>query len=113
VGFDASLNPYRGCEHGCAYCYARPTHEYLGFSAGLDFESRILVKIKAPELLRSEMARKTWKPQCLVLSGVTDAYQPIEGKLNSHVPACAFWPISATPFLSSQRIILSRGIATI
>jgi DNA repair photolyase len=81
VGFDASLNPYRGCEHGCAYCYARPTHEYLGFSAGLDFESRILVKVNAPELLRSELARKTWKPQCLVLSGVTDAYQPIEGKL--------------------------------
>ena len=81
VGFDASLNPYRGCEHGCAYCYARPTHEYLGFSAGLDFESRILVKTKAPELLRSELGHKAWKPQCLVLSGVTDAYQPIEGKL--------------------------------
>jgi len=81
LGFDASLNPYRGCEHGCAYCYARPTHEYLGFSAGLDFESRILVKTKAPELLRSELGHKAWKPQCLVLSGVTDAYQPIEGKL--------------------------------
>src|SRR6516165_11831816 len=81
LGFDASLNPYRGCEHGCAYCYARPTHEYLGFSAGLDFESRILVKVKAPELLRSELAHKTWKPQCVVLSGVTDAYQPIERKL--------------------------------
>jgi DNA repair photolyase len=81
VGFDASLNPYRGCEHGCAYCYARPTHEYLGFSAGLDFESRILAKIKAPELLRAELARPSWKPQCLVVSGVTDAYQPIERKL--------------------------------
>ena len=81
VGFDASLNPYRGCEHGCAYCYARPTHEYLGFSAGLDFESRILVKSGAPELLRLELERKTWKPQCLVLSGVTDAYQPVEKKL--------------------------------
>jgi len=81
VGFDASLNPYRGCEHGCAYCYARPTHEYLGFSAGLDFESRILVKSGAPELLRLELGRKTWKPQCLVLSGVTDAYQPVEKKL--------------------------------
>jgi DNA repair photolyase len=81
VGFDASLNPYRGCEHGCAYCYARPTHEYLGFSAGLDFESRILVKTRAPELLRVELNRPSWKPQCLVLSGVTDAYQPIEKKL--------------------------------
>src|ERR1700680_3962729 len=73
VGFDASLNPYRGCEHGCAYCYARPTHEYLGLSAGLDFESRILVKEKAPELLRAELTRLSWKSQCLVISGVTDA----------------------------------------
>jgi DNA repair photolyase len=81
VGFDASLNPYRGCEHGCAYCYARPTHEYLGLSAGLDFESRILVKEKAPELLRAELTRLSWKSQCLVISGVTDAYQPIERKL--------------------------------
>src|SRR6267378_2293655 len=81
VGFETSLNPYRGCEHGCAYCYARPTHEYLGLSAGLDFESRILVKEKAPELLRAELVRLSWKPQCLVVSGVTDAYQPIERKL--------------------------------
>jgi DNA repair photolyase len=81
LDFDASLNPYRGCEHGCAYCYARPTHEYLGLSAGLDFESRILVKPRAPELLRTELMRPSWKPQCLVLSGVTDAYQPIEKKL--------------------------------
>jgi DNA repair photolyase len=81
LDFDASLNPYRGCEHGCAYCYARPTHEYLGFSAGLDFESRILVKTRAPDLLRAELTHPSWKPQCLVLSGVTDAYQPIEKKL--------------------------------
>src|SRR6202051_2568099 len=81
VGFDASLNPYRGCEHGCAYCYARPTHEYLGFSAGIDFESRILVKQKAAELLGAELARSSWTPQTLALSGVTDAYQPIERKL--------------------------------
>jgi DNA repair photolyase len=81
VGFDASLNPYRGCEHGCAYCYARPTHEYLGFSAGIDFESRILVKPNAAELLAAELARPSWKPQHLALSGVTDAYQPIERKL--------------------------------
>jgi DNA repair photolyase len=81
VGFDASVNPYRGCEHGCAYCYARPTHEYLGFSAGIDFESRILVKPNAAELLFTELGKPSWKPQHLALSGVTDAYQPIERKL--------------------------------
>jgi DNA repair photolyase len=78
VGFDASVNPYRGCEHGCIYCYARPTHEYLGFSAGLDFESRILVKQDAPELLRRELSSPRWKPQVLAISGVTDPYQPVE-----------------------------------
>jgi len=81
VGFDASINPYRGCEHGCIYCYARPTHEYLGFSAGLDFETRILVKEDAPELLKQELMSPKWKPQVLAISGVTDAYQPIERKL--------------------------------
>ncbi len=81
VGFDWSLNPYRGCEHGCTYCYARPTHEYLGFSAGLDFESRILVKEDAPELLRAGIAHPRWQPVPLVLSGVTDPYQPVERKL--------------------------------
>src|SRR5690349_3848700 len=81
IGFRASINPYRGCEHGCAYCYARPTHEYLGFSAGLDFESRIMVKENAPELLRRELASPKWQPQFLALSGVTDCYQPIERKL--------------------------------
>ena len=81
VGFETSLNPYRGCEHGCIYCYARPTHEYLGFSAGLDFESKIMVKTNAPELLRTELESPRWSPQTLVLSGVTDPYQPIERKL--------------------------------
>ncbi len=81
IPFRVSLNPYRGCEHGCAYCYARPTHEYLGFSAGLDFESRILVKERAPELLREELAASSWEPQWLALSGVTDAYQPVERRL--------------------------------
>jgi len=76
-----SLNPYRGCEHGCAYCYARPTHEYLGFSAGLDFETRIMVKEDAPELLRRELASPAWEPQTIAISGVTDAYQPIESRL--------------------------------
>ncbi|MDA8016021.1 MAG: PA0069 family radical SAM protein [Thermoanaerobaculia bacterium] len=81
VPFDVSLNPYRGCEHGCAYCYARPSHEYLGFSAGLDFESRILVKEDAPELLRRELTSPNWAPQTLALSGITDPYQPVEKKL--------------------------------
>src|SRR5215831_4869775 len=81
VPFEASLNPYRGCEHGCVYCYARPNHEYLGFSAGLDFETKILVKEDAPDLLRRELASPRWKPQVIAISGVTDAYQPIERRL--------------------------------
>jgi DNA repair photolyase len=81
VGFEASLNPYRGCEHGCIYCYARPTHEYLGMSAGLDFETKILVKHDAPALLRRELESPKWRPRVLSLSGVTDPYQPIERKL--------------------------------
>jgi DNA repair photolyase len=80
VGFDASINPYRGCEHGCVYCYARPTHEYLGFSSGLDFETKIMVKEDAPELLRCELASPKWKPQLVALSGNTDCYQPVEKK---------------------------------
>ena len=81
VGFETSINPYRGCEHGCIYCFARPTHEYLGFSAGLDFESRIMVKLDAAELLEAELSSSKWKPQVLMMSGVTDPYQPIERKL--------------------------------
>lgn len=81
VGFDASVNPYRGCEHGCVYCYARPTHEYLGLSSGLDFETKIMVKEDAPHLLRRELSSKKWRPRILGLSGVTDPYQPIEAKL--------------------------------
>ena len=80
VGFDASVNPYRGCEHGCVYCYARPTHEYLGFSSGLDFETKIMVKDDAPELLRKELSGRNWKPQLVALSGNTDCYQPVEKK---------------------------------
>src|SRR5437016_10617530 len=81
VGFEMSINPYRGCEHGCIYCFARPTHEYLGFSAGLDFESRIMVKPDAPRLLEDELSSRKWKPQLLMMSGVTDCYQPVERKL--------------------------------
>jgi DNA repair photolyase len=81
VGFNASINPYRGCEHGCIYCYARPYHEYLGMSAGLDFETKIMVKEDAPELLRKELNSRKWQPQVLGVCGVTDAYQPIERRL--------------------------------
>ena len=81
VGFEASINIYRGCEHGCIYCFARPTHEYLGFSAGLDFETRIMVKENAPALLRQELSSPKWKPQVVAMSTVTDCYQPIERKL--------------------------------
>jgi DNA repair photolyase len=78
--FRASLNPYRGCTHGCVYCYARPTHEYLGFSAGLDFETRVLVKEELPALLRKALSSPRWQPQVVAVSGVTDAYQPIDRK---------------------------------
>lgn len=81
VGFDYSVNPYRGCEHGCIYCFARPTHEYLGFSAGLDFETKILVKKNAPELLREKLMAPAWKGEAINLSGVTDCYQPVEREL--------------------------------
>jgi DNA repair photolyase len=81
VGFEASLNPYRGCEHGCIYCYARPLHEYLGYSAGLDFETRLLVKYDAPELLRRELSAPGWAPKVLAIGGATDAYQPVERRL--------------------------------
>src|SRR5215472_7969432 len=78
VGFTHSMNPYRGCSHGCAYCYARPTHEYLGLSAGLDFESKIFVKEAAAELFREFLSRPKWQPEPIALSGVTDPYQPAE-----------------------------------
>lgn len=78
VPFRYSINPYRGCEHGCVYCYARPTHEYLGYSAGLDFETKILVKEEAPELLAEAFDRPTWEPEAVALSGNTDPYQPGE-----------------------------------
>lgn len=78
IPFRFSLNPYRGCIHACAYCYARPTHEYLGFNAGLDFETKIVVKRNAPTLLREFLAKPTWTPESIAFSGVTDCYQPAE-----------------------------------
>lgn len=81
MGQGINLNPYRGCEHGCIYCYARPTHEYFNLSAGLDFESKIFYKEKAPELLRAELMNKKWEPQTIMISGITDCYQPVERKM--------------------------------
>jgi DNA repair photolyase len=78
IPFTWSVNPYRGCGHGCAYCYARPTHEYLGFGAGTDFETRIAVKPRAAELLRAAFDRPSWKGELVAFSGVTDCYQPLE-----------------------------------
>jgi DNA repair photolyase len=81
VGFTTSVNPYRGCEHGCIYCYARPTHEFLDFSAGQDFETKIMVKHDAPALLRAELSSPRWQPRVVAMSGVTDCYQPAERQL--------------------------------
>lgn len=81
VPFDWTLNPYRGCEHGCVYCFARPYHEFLGFSSGLDFETKLMAKPDAPNLLRKELASPKWAPEPIVMSAITDIYQPIEHKL--------------------------------
>lgn len=81
IAFDLSLNPYRGCEHGCSYCYARPTHSYLSLSPGLDFERKLIAKTNLPQLLREELSLPRYRPQALAIGTVTDAYQPIERSL--------------------------------
>src|SRR5215212_6431654 len=81
IGFRWSVNPYRGCGHACAYCYARPSHEYLSFGAGTDFDTKIVVKRHAPELLREAFEKPSWKGERLMFSGVTDCYQRLEGAL--------------------------------
>jgi DNA repair photolyase len=81
VGFNYSVNPYRGCAHGCSYCFARPGHEYLGMSAGLDFETKIMVKRRAPKLFREFLSNPRWEPETIMFSGVTDCFQPIEREL--------------------------------
>jgi len=80
VGFRFSINPYRGCAHGCAYCYARPTHAYLGHGAGSDFERKIVVKVNAPELLEEAFERPSWRGETIAFSGNTDCYQPLEAR---------------------------------
>jgi DNA repair photolyase len=81
IGFDLSINPYRGCEHGCIYCYARPTHSYLNMSPGIDFETRIIAKVNAAERLRETLAKPSYTPMLLNVGSATDAYQPVERKL--------------------------------
>lgn len=81
VPFDFTVNPYRGCEHGCIYCFARPYHEFLGFSSGLDFETKLMAKPDAPDLLRRELASPRWRGDTIVMSASTDIYQPIEHKM--------------------------------
>lgn len=80
ISFRYSVNPYRGCAHGCSYCYARPSHEYLGFGAGTDFERRIVIKPRAPELLKEAFDKRGWQGDLLVFSGITDCYQPVEAR---------------------------------
>ena len=80
ISFDQSINPYRGCEHGCAYCFARPTHAYMGLSPGLDFETKLFAKTNAAELLRAELGKPGYKPSPIALGANTDCYQPIERK---------------------------------
>ncbi len=108
VGFRYSLNPYRGCEHGCSYCYARPTHEYLGYDAGLGFETKIVVKHDAPKLFRLFLSKDSWAPEPIILSGVTDPYQPCERQFRLtrrcvEVAAGANQPIS---FVTKNALIL-------
>lgn len=108
LNFHWTVNPYRGCEHGCIYCYARPGHEYLGMSCGLDFETRILAKYDAPALLRKELSSPKWTGETLVMSGVTDPYQPIEAKLRITrrcLEVCAEFaqPVS---FVTKSKLIL-------
>src|SRR3954463_11826858 len=81
LSMEYSMNPYQGCEHGCIYCYARNTHEFWGYSAGLDFERKIIVKKNVVELLEKQLSSKKWEPAPIMLSGNTDCYQPVERKL--------------------------------
>src|SRR4051812_46090324 len=81
ISFTYSINPYRGCEHGCAYCYARPGHENLGMNAGIDFETKVMYKPDAGRLLRAELCKPSWRGDVIAISGVTDCYQPVERRL--------------------------------
>ena len=111
IPFTYGLNPYRGCEHGCIYCYARPTHEFLGFSAGLDFESRIMVKYDAAQKLRSKFASSKWKPEPIILSGVTDPFQPVERRLEISRSCLEVFAEARTPVgLLTKNYLVTRDL---
>ena len=110
IPFRWDVNPYRGCEHGCIYCYARPYHEYLGLSAGVDFEQRFFVKSQAPALLRAELMATAWKPQRIGLSGVTDPYQPVERKLQLARGCLAVLAEFRNPVVVTKNRLVTRDI---
>lgn len=114
--FTYSINPYRGCGHACAYCYARPTHEYLSFGAGTDFDTKIVAKLRAPELLRAAFEKPSWKGDGLMFSGVTDCYQPLEASLKltrGCLEVCAeyknpAWLITKAPLIERDIDVLQQ-----
>ncbi|CAM2142438.1 PA0069 family radical SAM protein [Pararobbsia alpina] len=111
IPFNVSLNPYRGCEHGCIYCFARPTHSYLGLSPGLDFESQIYAKVNAAELLERELAKPTYQPEAIALGVATDAYQPIERERRITRDVIEVLSRAAHPFASiTKSSLIERDI---
>ncbi len=113
ISFDQSINPYRGCEHGCVYCYARPNHAYVGLSPGLDFETKLFVKANAAELLEREFAKPSYRPRTIMLGGVTDIYQPIErgyGLTRSILEVMERWRHPVSLITKSQLVIRDLDI---
>ena len=111
LGFRYSVNPYRGCAHGCSYCYARPTHEYLGMNCGLDFETKILVKKNAPELLRKWLSRKSWSCEPIMFSGVTDPYQPAEKEFElTRKCLQVAWEFKQPVMLITKNALITRDV---
>jgi DNA repair photolyase len=113
VGFRWSVNPYRGCQHACAYCYARPSHQYLGLGAGTDFDSRIIVKRNAPELLALELARPGWRRERVAFSGITDCYQPLESRYELTRRCLEVCFARATPVTVITKAALARRDAAL
>ena len=113
ISFDQSVNPYRGCEHGCSYCYARPNHAYVGLSPGVDFETKLFVKANAAELLKKEFSKPSYRPRTIMLGGVTDIYQPIErgyGVTRSILQVMERWRHPTALITKSQLVIRDLDI---
>jgi len=116
LGFTYSVNPYRGCGHACAYCFARPSHEYLSFGAGTDFDTKIVAKLRAPELLRAAFDKPSWKGDGLMFSGVTDCFQPLEASLKltrGCLEVCAeyknpVWIVTKAPLIERDIDVLQQ-----